>query len=94
MTTNSKSNFQVLLPSKVSKRVQFDLRLKPWHGLIPLCLCVATTSMSFAQVGTVKASALDVLIRWMPLMLSGFVFNLAISILAMAIGTAAGAARG
>ncbi len=37
-----------------------------------------------------RASALEVLIRWAPLLLWGFGFNILISIMAMAIGTVAG----
>ena len=42
------------------------------------------------RAGTPKASATEVLIRWMPLLLWGFAFNILISIAAMAVGTVAG----
>lgn len=48
-----------------------------------------------AQGGQAQpASALAVVIRWAPLLLGGFAFNLLISVLAMAIGTAAGLGLG
>jgi len=47
-------------------------------------------TVALAQTGTPKASATEVLIRWMPLLLWGFAFNIVISIAAMAIGSVAG----
>jgi polar amino acid transport system permease protein len=47
-------------------------------------------TVALAQTGTPKASAYEVLIRWMPLLLWGFAFNILISIAAMAVGTVAG----
>lgn len=37
-----------------------------------------------------KSTSLEVLWRWMPLLLGGFVFNIGISVAAMAVGTVAG----
>jgi polar amino acid transport system permease protein len=42
------------------------------------------------QPAAAKASSLEVLMRWMPLLLWGFAFNILISLMAMAVGTAAG----
>lgn len=42
------------------------------------------------QPAAVKSTWFEVLIRWMPLLLWGFVFNIVISLLAMAVGTLAG----
>jgi polar amino acid transport system permease protein len=50
---------------------------------------------TFAQSGSVpKASAIEVLWRWAPLLLWGFCFNLLISAAAMTIGTGAGVLLG
>jgi polar amino acid transport system permease protein len=49
-----------------------------------------SAGVALAQTGTPKASAGEVLIRWMPLLLWGFAFNILISIAAMAVGTVAG----
>lgn len=51
--------------------------------------CLATMAVA-QQAGEPKPSAIEVLIRWAPLLLWGFLFNIVISVLAMAIGTAAG----
>ncbi len=47
-----------------------------------------------AQAGPGAAGVLATLWKWTPLIFSGFVLNLAVSFLAMAIGTAAGAVLG
>lgn len=47
-------------------------------------------TVALAQNGAPKASASEVLIRWMPLLLWGFAFNILISIAAMAVGSVAG----
>jgi polar amino acid transport system permease protein len=56
--------------------------------LIPF-LAVATlaATIALAQPLAAKASAAEVLMRWAPLLLWGFAFNLLISLAAMAIGT-------
>jgi polar amino acid transport system permease protein len=51
----------------------------------------ASATIAWAQQAPqVKASALEVLWRWMPLLLWGFGFNILISLLAMGVGTVAG----
>jgi polar amino acid transport system permease protein len=57
-------------------------------------LCIATIGMcatlALAQQPAAKASAVEVLARWAPLLLWGFTFNLLISFAAMGVGTLAG----
>jgi len=89
-----KTDLAVMLPVGGKPGENSPLRLKPWHGVILFILFAMSTSISYAQVDSTKASVFEVLIRWMPLLLQGFIFNLVISVMAMAIGTAAGAALG
>jgi polar amino acid transport system permease protein len=75
------------------------LRLKARHGLWLVALCLLSAGVAEAQMGAgadaaVKRSAFAALIDWAPLLLEGFVFNIAISFLAMAGGTAVGAVLG
>ena len=42
----------------------------------------------------VQTSAFDVIVKWAPLLLKGFAFNVAISLMAMGLGTVAGIALG
>ncbi|MBL4741286.1 MAG: amino acid ABC transporter permease [Sneathiella sp.] len=69
-------------------------RLKAWHGLILAFIVVVASIPAFAAEEPAKASIFEILVRWMPLLLEGFVFNVVISISAMAIGTITGAALG
>jgi polar amino acid transport system permease protein len=59
-------------------------------GLFLLCLFVGSVAMAQVQAVGAKLSVTELLVKWTPLLAQGFVFNLAISFMAMAIGTAAG----
>lgn len=50
---------------------------------------IASTALAATSAGG-QASSIEILIRWAPLLLWGFLFNLAISVLSMAAGTIAG----
>jgi len=63
--------------------------------LLLVILISAFVTATFAQTGDApKASAIEALWRWTPLLLWGFFFNLLISAGAMAVGTSAGALLG
>jgi len=47
-------------------------------------------SSAMAAAGSTHDSVITILIRWAPLLLTGFLFNLLISVLSMAVGTLAG----
>jgi polar amino acid transport system permease protein len=70
-------------------------RLEARHGVfIAIALCLAI-GIGDAQAGpAVAASMLATLIKWTPLLARGFALDLAMSFLAMAIGTVAGVALG
>ena len=53
-------------------------------------LCVLASAAQAATNATGQRTALEVIWVWSPLLLKGFLFNLLISALAMALGTAAG----
>ncbi|WP_371227282.1 amino acid ABC transporter permease [Roseovarius sp. 2305UL8-3] len=66
-----------------------------WTPLVLLMVMAAWPSIAYAQSRFSTGEAFGALWRWMPFLLwSGFVFNVVISLLAMAIGTVAGAALG
>ncbi|MEM7671545.1 MAG: amino acid ABC transporter permease [Pseudomonadota bacterium] len=66
-----------------------------WTPFALLMVMVLWPALAYAQSGYAMADAFDALWRWMPFLLwSGFLFNVLISVLAMAIGTVAGAALG
>lgn len=74
------------------------LRLRAWHGLALMALVLVWAGIVQAQdaaAGTEQqASVLAALWRWLPVLLGGFVFNIAISFMSMGIGTAVGTLLG
>ena len=68
----------------------FSLRLKPVHGAMVLALFLVGCAVADAQAKAGDLSALATVWKWLPLLLKGFLFNLAISAVAMAAGTLAG----
>ncbi|MCY4291028.1 MAG: amino acid ABC transporter permease [Roseovarius sp.] len=66
-----------------------------WTPFALLLIMIAWPRFAYAQDGYDLGDAFDALWRWMPFLVkSGFLFNVLISVLAMAIGTVAGAALG
>lgn len=89
-----KTDLPVLLPLGGSRTPEPFMGLKPWHVLPLALLCIFGPSLVFAAGDQTQRSPLAVLADWAPLLLQGFVFNLVISVSAMALGTAIGALLG
>ncbi|MEP6609571.1 MAG: amino acid ABC transporter permease [Burkholderiaceae bacterium] len=93
----SDSRLAVLLPLRLSKPVGAR---SSGGGLLSaqigaILIAVLATSLAFAQAqGAAKASIVELLIKWTPLLAKGFFFNLLISVCAMVLGTAAGVLLG
>ncbi len=69
-------------------------RLKARHGvLIAAALCLAI-GIGDAQAGPAAPSILATMLKWTPLLARGFALDVAMSFLAMALGTVAGVAVG
>jgi len=83
-----------MLPVTTSTHEPFILRLKPKHMLLIALLVVVVPSLVSAQAGTPVLGPFTTLLNWMPLLLKGFIFNLVISVSAMALGTVVGALLG
>jgi polar amino acid transport system permease protein len=66
-------------------------RLCVWQVALLALGLLSASSLALAATGPERLSILATLIKWTPLLAKGFLFNLAISALAMAIGTASGA---
>jgi polar amino acid transport system permease protein len=63
-------------------------------GVALLAAFIASVVLAQVQAVTGKPSVVDLLIKWTPLLATGFLFNLLISVFAMLIGTVAGVALG
>ena len=71
------------------------LRLRAWHGAVLVAVLMGFATVTWAQPGGAPpATFTQALLRWSPLLLEAFVFNIAISFLAMTIGTVTGTALG
>jgi polar amino acid transport system permease protein len=66
------------------------LALRPSHGVALLAVFLVGCALAQAQSQPGNPSITATIWKWTPLLARGFVFNLAISFLAMAIGTIAG----
>jgi len=67
-----------------------EWRLAPPHGAAMLVAFVLGCGIAQAQSQAGAASVLETIWKWTPLLARGFLFNLAISFLAMTIGSIAG----
>ncbi len=100
MSQNQSKRFAVMLPVRLSRDSQsFDRSsgaslFAGKTGLFLLCLFAGSLAMAQVQAVGAKLSVMDLLIKWTPLLAQGFVFNLAISFMAMAIGTLSGVMLG
>lgn len=88
-----KTDLPVLLPANQVKQ-ESPFQIKLWHGFALFGICLLSSGSVFADNHEAQESALSVLIKWMPLLLSGFIFNIVISFCAMALGTIVGTALG
>lgn len=89
-----KTDMAVMLPVKRKTHDPFRLKLTPWHGVFLALVCIFTASYGYATTAPEVDSIRTVMLRWMPLLLEGFLFNILISILSMAVGTAVGTMLG
>jgi polar amino acid transport system permease protein len=64
-------------------------RLRAWHVLLPLWLILAGAT-AHAASDPAAPGVLAILVKWTPLLLRGFVFNIIISLLSMLLGTLLG----
>jgi len=71
------------------------LRLRARHGLLLVAILMLSATLAWAQQTPEQPGSLgEALIRWAPLLLEAFIFNIVISFLAMGMGTATGTVLG
>ena len=96
MTGTADAILPVLLPRNASLTPGDALpvlHMRLWHVVLPLAMILVGVTANAAS-DRVQPGVLEVLERWTPLLLRGFAFNVLISLLAMAIGTALGLVLG
>jgi polar amino acid transport system permease protein len=81
-------------PSLRLRRVT-PIVLSPWLiGAVALAL-VTSTLLAEAQAATAsRAGVFEIMLKWVPQVFDGFLFNLLVGVLAMAVGTASGVVLG
>ncbi len=82
----------VLLPFRF-RASRSNIRV-PWIGAVLFCASWMVMSSAWARTGEVRLSLLGVVVKWAPLLLKGFAFNIAISLIAMLLGSVAGLGLG
>ena len=96
MILTSRTDLAVLKPfrlgavSNVPPALSFDAR----HGVILIVALILSAGIGEAQAGPGAPSIIATMVKWTPLLAQGFALNIAMSFLAMAIGTAFGVALG
>ena len=89
------TDLPVLLPRRPAGPPPGDApALRRGHGWLLLVVLVASIGIAEAQSPAGVLPVLETLLKWSPLLWKGFAFNIAISFLAMVIGTALGALLG
>jgi polar amino acid transport system permease protein len=88
----SGTDLPVLLPFRhaPASGSGFSLSLRPIHGVVLFVALVLACGVAEAQTAAGKPGIVATILKWTPLLASGFALNIAISFLAMAIGTMVG----
>lgn len=91
------SNLPVLLPFEPFKEKPEKLELERWHGrywhLLVFSL-LAAVCIGNAQAAPAQPGIIVTILKWTPLLLKGFGFNILISFMSMSIGTVLGICLG
>ena len=82
--------FRLGAVSNVPPALSFHAR----HGVILIVALILSAGIGEAQAGPGAPSIIATIVKWTPLLAQGFALNIAMSFLAMAIGTAFGVALG
>ena len=95
MTTAKTTDLPVLLAVRKPEPSPLGgFRLSVWHGIALAAALLLSVATADAAAGPAVASIPATIWKWTPLIAQGFALNIAISFLAMAIGTVAGAPLG
>ena len=91
-----RTELAVLKPFRLppSPRGEAALRLSPSHGVALALALMLSIGIGEAAAAPASTSILATILKWTPLLAQGFALNIAMSFLAMALGTAFGFALG
>ncbi len=93
--SGGRRQFAVMLPFRLSPRESSVWRLADWISprvavVLAAGLWLGLAVDALAATAAAQASILSLMVKWSPVLFGGFLFNLLISFLSMAIGTVAG----
>jgi polar amino acid transport system permease protein len=95
VTTAKTTDLPVLLAvRKPEPSSSGEFRLSVWHGIALAAALLLSVAAAAAAAGPAVPSIPATIWKWTPLIAQGFALNIAISFLAMAIGTVAGTPLG
>lgn len=95
--TGQGTKLEVLLPRAKIAPLQFDFgshMSAPWIGGFAAATVMLFAASAYAQGASAPADILQLMAKWAPLICSGFLFNLLVSVASMAVGTLAGVLLG
>ncbi|MEO8674394.1 MAG: amino acid ABC transporter permease [Casimicrobiaceae bacterium] len=84
----------IALPRATGDRSSGAVLFSARTGAALLAIFVVSVAVAQVEAPSAKATVLELLAKWTPLLAKGFVFNLLISVCAMAVGTLAGVLLG
>jgi polar amino acid transport system permease protein len=85
-----RTDLAVLLPFRPGRAESRPWRLNAGHGAVLVAALVFSLGLADAQAGPSQPSIVATILKWTPLLAQGFALNIAMSFLAMAIGTVLG----
>ncbi len=95
MIPRARTDLPVLLPLRHGSAEPMNaIRLSAWHGAALVAALMVAVGIGDAQAGPGEPSIAATILKWTPLLAQGFALNIAISFLAMAIGTVFGVGLG
>jgi polar amino acid transport system permease protein len=95
VTASRRTDLPVLLPLRAqAPGAAGGFQLSAWHGVVLVFALFFSVALGDAAAGPAAPSIAATLWKWTPLLAQGFALNIAISFLAMAIGTVVGVPLG
>ena len=93
----NQTDLAVLKPFRIRANdpLHVSWRINAWHGVALVVALIVAVGIGEAQAQAGgRSGIIATMLKWTPLLLQGFALNIAMSFLAMAIGTAVGVPLG